>query len=284
MKRLLAVAGLVAAVIAAQASPAAADPVSAGSASAFATSVSVGGTDVVPPTPLSEMSFPPGGEDPKTAIPVDASPLAVSGTFNSNAAVHAASDVPSALTVVTQEIEGPYNAQGVALVEGLDILIDAAGEGVSLVSADAVRAEAVAVCRGGSVLYSANSEIIDLDIGGSDVPLNAPVTELIDAIAAVLDATGLNAVVDVNRNVVTQLDGGGIAVDALVVSVVAEAGPLALVTVGHAEVRGATCEPPIVVATLPRTGGSLDVGLWAATALGALAIGGQRLRRRVVGC
>lgn len=288
MKRLLAVTGVLAGLVLAQAAPALADPVSSGSASAYAVSVSVGGSEVVPPTPLAEMSLPPGGEDRQTLVNVDGSPIAVSGTLNADAVVHAESDIPSALTVVTQEVEGPYNAQGVALIEGLDVLLDAAGEGVSLVSASVVRAEAVAVCRAGAVSYSANSEIIDLVIGGTDIPLDTPLTELIDAIAGVLDDTGLNAVVDVDRNVVTELDGGGIAVDALVISVVTDAGPLALVTIGHAEVSGAACDLPTEVPAaalgdaLPRTGGALDTGLLGATVLGGIALAMQQLRRRVL--
>ena len=243
MKRLLAVMGVLTGLVVAQAAPALADPVNAGSASAYAVTVSVGGSEVVPPTPADvEMSMPPGGEISDTAIPVDADPIAVNGTLNASAAVHPASDLETQLTVVEQEVAGPYNAQGVALIEGLDVLLDAAGEGVSLVSASVVRAEAVAVCRGGTVSYSANSEIVDLDVGGEDIPLNAPVTELIDAIGGVLDDTGLNAVVDVSRNVVTELDGGGIAVDALVISIAGDA--VANVTIGHAEVGAGTCGNP----------------------------------------
>jgi hypothetical protein len=244
MKRVLKVAGAVLGLMSVLAGPAGADPVGAGSASAFAASVSVGGEEVVAPIPLARATMPPDAEDdpdPGPVVDVPADPIAVSGTLDAKAVVHAPSDVASELTVVEQEVEGPYNAQGVALVEGLQVLLDAAGEGVPLVSAAVVRAEAVAVCRGGSVSYSANSEIIDLDVGGEDIPLNTPVTDLIDAIAGVLDESGLSAVVDVDRNVVTELDGGGIAVDALVISVVADAGPLALVTIGHAEVAGAGC-------------------------------------------
>ena len=119
------------------------------------------------------------------------------------------------------------------------MLLDSVGEGVSLVSAAAVRAEAVAVCRGGAVQYSANSEIIDLDVGGEDIPLNAPVTQIVDAIGDLLETSGLNAVVDVQRNVVTELDGGGVAVNALVVSIAGDA--VATVTIGHAEVSSASC-------------------------------------------
>ncbi|HEX4904430.1 MAG TPA: hypothetical protein VFU93_03180 [Acidimicrobiales bacterium] len=245
MKRLLAVTGVLAGLVVAQAAPALADPVSAGSASAYATTVSVGGSEVIEPMPLATATLPPGAEDendPGPVIPVGAEPIALSGTFDSKAEVHSASDLASELTVVEQEVEGPYNARGVALIEGLDVLLDAAGEGVSLVAASVVRAEAVAVCRAGAVSYSATSEIVDLDVGGEDIPLNTPVTELIDAIGAVLDESGLNAVVDVSRNVVTELEGGGIAVDALVISIAGDA--VANVTIGHAEVGAGTCGNP----------------------------------------
>jgi len=241
MKRLLAAIGLVAMASAVSAVPAAADPVGAASASAYGATISLGGSEAVPPTPLAEIALPPGGEASETVIDVPAEPVAVSGTLNADATAHAASDVPSALTVEAQEVEGPYNATAVALIEGADVLLDAAGPGVSLLSADVIRAEAAAVCRAGSVHYTANSEIVDLQIGGEQIPLNAPVSELIDTIAGVLDDSGLNAVVDVDRNVVTELDGGGIAVDALVVEIAEAGGPLALVTIGHAEVRGTTC-------------------------------------------
>ena len=242
MKRFLALVGISTMVVAGvAAAPAGADPVAAGSASAYGATIALGGTEAVPPTPLVEIELPPGGEAEDTTIGIPAEPVAVSGTLNASAVAHAASDVASQLTVEAQEVEGPYNVAAVSLIEGLDVLLDAAGEGVSLVSAAAVRAEAVAVCRAGAIEYSANSEIIDLDVGGTDIPLNAPVTQLIDAIAEVLDTSGLNAVVDVDRNVITELDGGGIAVDALRISVLEAGGPAVLVTVGHAEVAGATC-------------------------------------------
>jgi LPXTG-motif cell wall-anchored protein len=241
MKRALVLAALVAGATSVLSLPAGADPVNAGSASAFAASVSAGGTEVVPPTPLAEVALPPGGDVSETTVDVPAEPVAVNGTLNADAAAHGPSDLASTLTVESQAVDGPYNVRAVALIEDADVLLDAAGEGVSLVSASAVRAEAVAVCRGGSVQYAANSEIIDLDAGGEDIPANAPVTELVDAISGALADAGLDAVVDVRRNVVSQLDGGGIAVDALVISAVTDGGPLALVTIGHAEVSAATC-------------------------------------------
>lgn len=241
MKRILALVATSTMTAAVLATPAAADPVSAGSASAYGATVALAGTDVIPPLPHVTIELPPGGEAEETIVDLPAGPLAVNGTINASAVAHSVSDVTSQLTVDVQEVEGPYNVAAVSLIEGLDVLLDVAGDGVSLVSAAAVRAEAVAVCRAGAIEYSASSEIIDLDVAGTDIPLNAPVTQLIDAIAEVLATSGLDAVVDVDRNVVTELDGGGIAVDALRISVVEAGGPVALVTIGHAEVSGATC-------------------------------------------
>ena len=131
-----------------------------------------------------------------------------------------------------------------ALIEGAEVLLDTVGEGVSLLSAAAIRSEAAVVC-GATNSYTANSEIIDLNIGGEDIPLNAPLTDLIDAISGALTDSGLNAVADVQRNVVTQIPGGGIGVDALVVTVLAAIGetPLAQVRLAHAEVTAAACTP-----------------------------------------
>src|SRR5687768_9738715 len=111
MKRLLAVTGVLVGLVVAQAAPALADPVSAGSASAHAIAVSVGGSEVIEPMPLATATLPPGAEDendPEPVIPIDAAPLAFSGTFDSKALVHGPSDLASELTVVEQEVEGPY--------------------------------------------------------------------------------------------------------------------------------------------------------------------------------
>ncbi len=219
-----------------------ADPVSTGSASSYGATISAGGQEVIPPTPTASVDLPPGGESSDTLIDIPADPLAVSGTLNADAAAHEASDVDSALTVVSQDVEGPYNATGVGLVEGLDVLLNTPTDGVSLVTADAVRAEAVGVCQGGTVKYSANSEIVNLKINGTDVPLNDPAQQLLDALHDALVQSGLNAVVDVQRNVVTPTDDG-IAVDGLVVTVLAAAGdtPLAEAHIAHAEVNGLAC-------------------------------------------
>ncbi|HAS10722.1 MAG TPA: hypothetical protein DCS55_09445 [Acidimicrobiaceae bacterium] len=227
------------ALVVATATPAAADTIGAGDASAFGGTISAGGQEVAPPTPTASATLP--GDASDTTVDIPAEPVAVSGTLNADAAVHAASDLDSALDVATQEVAGPYNAVATGSIEEADVLVDVVGEGVSLLSADAIRAEAVGVCVGGAVQYSATSEIINLDVGGQDIPLNAPLEQILDAVGDVLEQTTLEQVVDIERNVVTELEDG-IAVDALVVTVLAVAGdPVAEVRLGHAEVSGLAC-------------------------------------------
>ena len=212
-------------------------------ASAYGANIQVNGEDVLPPTPAVEVATPPG-DATETVIDVPAAPVVVNGTLTATANVHAARDIASGLTVVEQAVAGPYNGRGLAQIENAELLYEVAGEGVPLLSAAVIRSEAAVVC-GATPSYTANSEIIDLAIAGNDVPLNAPVQDLIDAISAALTDSGLNAVADVQRNVVSQIAGGGIAVDALVVTVLSAVGdvPLAQVRLAHAEVTAAACTP-----------------------------------------
>jgi hypothetical protein len=212
-------------------------------ASAFGATVQVSGTDVVPPTPAVSVATPPG-DATETVVDLPVSPVVVSGTLTATANAHNLANVASGLTVVQQAVPGPYRGRGFAEIEGADVLLDTVAPDVSLVSAAAIRAEAAVVC-GATPTYTANSEIIDLAVGGTDVPLNAPVQDLIDAISGALTDSGLNAVADVQRNVVTPIAGGGISVDALVVTVLSALGdtPLAQVRLAHAEVTAAACTP-----------------------------------------
>ena len=212
-------------------------------ASAFGARVQVSGTDVIPPTPEAVVATRPG-DATKTAIDVPAQPVIVNGTLTATANSHGPANIPTGLTVVQQATPGPYNGRALAQIEGASVLYEVAGAGVPLLSADAIRSEAAVVC-GTTPTYTANSEVVDLNIGGTDIPLNAPVSDLIDAISGVLTDSGLNAVADVQRNVVTQLPGGGVGVDALVVTVLAAVGdtPLAQVRLAHSEVSAAACTP-----------------------------------------
>lgn len=222
------------------AAPAAADTIGAGEASAFGGTITLAGEELVSPTPVATATLPADASE--TTIDIPAEPLAVSGTLNADASVHAVDDLESSLAVVTQAVEGPYNAKAVGSVEEAEVLVDAVQEDVSPVTADVLRAEAVAVCRGGEVEYAANSEIINLNIGGQDVPLNDPLQQVIDGLNDALEQTTLNQVVDIERNVITE-SADGIAVDALVVTLLAAAGddPVVQVRLGHAEINGVSC-------------------------------------------
>jgi LPXTG-motif cell wall-anchored protein len=228
-------------MVVATAGPAAADPVGAGEASAFGGQVQLTDQDVVPPTALAESDL--ASEDASaSAVEVPADPLTVVGVLNGSAAVHPDADLDSLLTEVEQEVAGPYNARAVGSVTEAEVLIDAAGEGVPLLTASLIRAEAVGVCRGGAVEYSANSEVLELKLGDQSIPLNGPLTDIITGINTVLAETTLNQVVNIEQNRVTPMDDG-LAVDALVIEVLVAAGPpaVATITLGHAEVGGLAC-------------------------------------------
>jgi|GEM_PF-5840131 len=233
------------------AGPAAADPTLSGTASAFGATATIAGTELIPPTPAAELAAPPFGDDvQETTIPIPAAPLAVNGTLIANAAVHQASDITSALeqAASAQAVAGPYNAQGVGQVEDLEVIIDGVGPGIPLVEADLVRGEAVAKCVGDAVQYSANSEVVNLVIGGED-PLSGPLNDLISQITAGINASPLVDLVSIAPNVVT-VTATGASVDALVITVlqvVDPDAPLVQVRLGHAEVGAVACGAAAVV-------------------------------------
>jgi len=223
--------------------PAGADPAQGGSAEAFAATATLADQSVIPPTPESTVDAPPFGDDSDTSIPIDADPLAVNGTLISSAKVHQASDIATALEqpASAQAVPGPYNAQGVGQIEDLEVIVDAVSEGVPLVEADAVRGEAVAKCVGNTASYSANSEVVNLVIGGQD-PLSGPLNDLVAQISGAINDSGLADLLDIDVNV-TNVTATGASVDALVITVLEAAGdpPVAQGRLGHAEVSGVTC-------------------------------------------
>jgi hypothetical protein len=221
-----------------------ADPVGGGTASSFAATLQLGGQDVIPPTPVAEVTAPPFGDDAdSTLIPIDAAPLAVNGTLIATAAVHQASDLATTLgqPASAQAVAGPYNARAVGEIESLDVLLDESIPGGQLVHAELVTGEAVAVCTAGGVQYSASSEVVNLQIADQD-PLSGPLNDLINQITEGLNASPLADIISIEPNVVTVTPTGA-SVDALVITVLAAAGdpPLGLIRLGHAEVTGVSC-------------------------------------------
>ncbi|MFL6204256.1 MAG: hypothetical protein ACJ739_02815 [Acidimicrobiales bacterium] len=223
------------------AAPAGADPAQAGSGTAYGINAAVGGSDVIPPTPEASAEAPPFPADAsETVVEVPADPLIVSGTFNADVAIHKDANVPSALEVEEQSLAGPYNASSVGSVDETEVLVDAVADDIPLVEADLIRGEVVAKCVGNAVQYSAQSEAVNLVVGG-DSSLGDAANDIIDQLFPGLDP--LDPIINLQETVVTQLQGGGMAVDAVVVTVLEAAGesPLAEVRLGHAELSGVTC-------------------------------------------
>ena len=232
-------------------SPAAADTASAGRAQGFGANVNLSGTPLIDRAGLAEITLPPGGvAGPEELLLVPVAPIAVSGTAVGLAGASAASTLTSTLEQTQQAVAGPFNVVGAGLVEGLDVLAGTPTPipglpdiGVSLVNADAVRGEAVGVCRAGVAEYAADSEVVNLEIGGTPLVENESIEGLVDALNELL--TPLAFVVDIERNEVTRT-ADGIAVNALHVTVLGGIGvpattPVLDLVVGHAEVGGLQC-------------------------------------------
>lgn len=239
-----------------------ADPVSNAFASAFGANVDLAGEPIADQFGLATATVPPGQDDgPNAEILVPAQPVAVSATATGEANAHVASDINSDLA--QPDAAGPYNARGVGFVENLAVLLQADVAGVdlpvelALLSATAVRGEAVGVCRNGAAQYSATSEIVELQVGGE--PVDA-VNDLVDQLIGTVDdlLEPLSAVVDVEQNVVTRT-ADGISVDALRITVlgtIAGVGvqPAVDIVLGHAEVGGLVC----AAANLPECSDGAD--------------------------
>lgn len=227
----------------------------AGRAMAFGATADLLGTNLIPPTPVAEQDKASKDETDATLIGIPASPLLINGTLVARTSI--GPEVPSELTVAKQTAAGPYSARAIGQIEDLSVLIEGAIPGGMLVSADALRAEAVASCSGvadgDEANYSAASEVVDLVIGGNNA-LTGPLNDLVKQITDAINASPLVDVVHTELNKVTTLPNGGVSVDALVLTVLqaidgAAPGPLAKVTLGHAEVASTICGP----GDLPKT-------------------------------
>lgn len=224
--------------------PATAQTAGAPKASAFAVKADVFGTNVIPPTPESITEGVKDGEDDATLIGIPGDPLIVNGTLIAKSAVHATNDLPSELNQVTQptpSADGKYAARAIGQIEDARVLINEGVPGGQLLHAGLIRAEAVVSCSEGVATYSAASEVVDLQIGDQDPfsgPLNDALKQITDGIAPLAD------LIKVELNVV---NADMSAVDAVVITLLQAAGdngapgPLAQITLGHAEVSGNPC-------------------------------------------
>jgi len=229
-------------------SPAAADTAASAVTSGYGLNLDLAGTPAIDKAGLATSTLPPGGNFADELFLAPVEPVILSGTARGMAATNAESVLLSELEQVTQAVPGPYNAVGVGLVEDLGVLLNVAGDiNQALVSASAVRGEAVGVCRNGAAVYSANSEVADLNVGGMDVGVNNPVTDLLGTVNSAL--AGLQ-VIEIKLNEVN-VTATGATVTALHVTVlgalagvpIAGQDPVADIIVGHAEVGGLQCAP-----------------------------------------
>lgn len=257
--------------------PATAQAAGAPKASAFAVKADLLGTNVIPPTPESITEGVQDGEDDATLIGIPGDPIIVNGTLIAKSAVHATNDLPSELNQVTHpnpSANGLYSARAIGQIEDATVLINEGIPGGQLLHAGLIRAEAVVSCSEGVATYSAASEVVDLQIADQDPfsgPLNDALKQITDGIAPLAD------LIKVELNVV---NADKSAVDAVVITLLQAAGdngapgPLAQITLGHAEVSGNPCGgDPLPKQTFQCSDGvdndgdglvdALDPGCWA---------------------
>lgn len=229
-------------------------------ASAFAVTADILGTNVIPPTPESTTEGVKEGENDATLIGIPGDPVIVNGTLIARSAVHATNDLPSTLNQVDQpkpSSDGKYSARAVGQIEDARVLINGGIPGGQLLHAGLIRAEAVVSCVAGTPTYSANSEVVDLQIADQDPfsgPLNDALKQITDGIAPLAD------LIKVDLNVVN----ADKSVDAIVITLLKAAGdngapgPLAKITLGHAEVSGNPCGGPLPSTHTPQCSDGVD--------------------------
>lgn len=209
--------------------PASADPLQRVTASAYGAELR--GLVPIAPTPTVRSSFPPETSNERTdllQIPLD--PLAFSGTATVRA-ITARDSVLDAFVprerLTVQSGTGPvptkFNARGSSRVEGLAVVADGdielPGEFQdtleALVEVGAVEAEALISCVNERPVVVAGSRLIGpLSVLGID--LEVPVDNLVNQ---VVDVVALEGILELRRNVINQLPGGGVEVIGLQVRV-----------------------------------------------------------------
>ncbi len=291
------------AVVVSAAGPASADPARASSAAAYGLQATVLGTVLVPATPSVAVSQPPDtgltlGDNVNATLPVDLQGVAVTGVVVAVGEAHRADDIVPALTTSLGAGSDPVtltgvNSRGLARAENLNVLgniplIPLLGGGVvtqGLVSAGSVQAEAVAKCVNNQPVFDTGYNIVDLKVAGTDIPLNALVSQL-------LGLANIPGLISVVQGETGTLPGGGVFINALHVSV-----PLLGLDliVGHAEAAmPANCgiAPPAPptgpgpiapiadLGTLAATGGDFSMTPLVAMAMLGGALGIRRLTVR----
>ncbi|MDP9405516.1 MAG: hypothetical protein M3O86_02790 [Actinomycetota bacterium] len=146
-----------------------ADRIETARASAFGIFVS----NVVEPTPQVEVTAPPDDSRSETVVDVPADPVVTSRTLTASADATEESEIEpilgeDMLTVVQgEELPERFNARGFAVTEDLDALD-------GNVTADVVRAEALAACIDGEVVLAAGTDIENLTLGDTAIDITGP--------------------------------------------------------------------------------------------------------------
>ena len=118
--------------------------------------MTLGGTDVIPPTPESEASLTGSDSDSDTLIAVPG--RAAARQRHAERLGDRAPGRRHRLRAQPTSMAGPYNAQALGQVEALDVLVDVPTEDIPLVEAELITGEAVAECVGDTVEYAASSD------------------------------------------------------------------------------------------------------------------------------
>lgn len=190
MKRAIAAVTLALAIAGAligTAGTASGDASSAAEGSAFG--LSLEGPVPIEATPVVEARIPPGtsAEDEDVILEVPADPVATSFTALVKAEAARDSTIEALLQSTIADAAGAalpegWNGRGYAITEDLEAL---AGN----LTADVVESEAAAACVGGEVALASAARILNLSIGGQDIPVINP-----DPNQVVFDQGGIKVV------------------------------------------------------------------------------------------
>jgi hypothetical protein len=234
--------------------PAFASPLRTTNARAFGASIDLLGAGLIAPTPLATAG-PGPGDDSGNLLAVPLGTLVSDGTVSARAQTARESVLTAGIPATNLRVFSPngsprpanFNARAYGRVDGLVILADdtvglpPAVEPVfdlgDVLSADVVHAEALVSCVDGVTTIVGGSQLAGVSLLGTDL------TQLVDGT--------LNQVVSVGNTLLSLLGGSVIANE------VVASGPDSLslnalhvripnlldVTLAHAEVTGATCEP-----------------------------------------
>ena len=239
-------------------------------------------------TPEVTVTSPPGDkQERRVTLPLNAGTLAINATIFAVAEAKEASDIHPLLLASrpgnTENVtEDNVNARGFASTEAIDVVVSASEllpevVRTSLVTADAIEAEAVAKCVNNQPVFETGYNILDLRVANID--LGTPLEGILNTVLNLASPGGLlSIVVEITRGAVTRTPES-IAIDALRIRI-----PLLneTINISHAEARmPANCgvAAPAPGPQLAVTGGGGVVSFAGAGVLAAAVLAIVFLRR-----